>query len=128
MLTPPTFSVVLLSAFHDEREMFAECLEVAGFHVRAFDDNDIAFQALLDEPPHAVVVRVRELVQGTSMLRFIAQVKGAEATRHVRLIVITTDGYSAADEDTPFGCDRVVLLPILPDTLAEVILDVMKMV
>ena len=125
-VAPASFSVLLVDALADERDLFAKSLRAAGFHVRACGDLQVAFETALETPPHVLVVRVRALLLGRGSRRLISYLKADERTRHIRSIMLTTDAYAGDDAELISGCDRVLLLPVLPDMLIATIIEIMS--
>jgi DNA-binding response OmpR family regulator len=119
MQPPGAPSVLFLSAFRDESEMYGEYLRVVGFCVRIVTDAQAALNAAQRDPPDLIVVRVRYSTATADGIAVIARLKASASMRHVPAIVLTTFG--AATERAAAaqaGCDSVLLLPTFPEELA----------
>lgn len=110
--------VLLVDPFADERDMYATYLRARGIEVVVCRD---AVAALAFARQHSVKVVVARLLQAGSFdgVALTRALKEDERTRCVPVIIITTQshrGMRATAEQA--GCDRVLLLPCLPDQLA----------
>ena len=109
--------LVLVSAFSDECEMYAEYFQLAGFHV-LIRDPAAALAQLRADAPDVIVTRIRQPgapIDGISLTRAIKSER-----REVIVIVITT---SMAAQDridaTAAGCELYLVLPVGPEELVE---------
>lgn len=119
MAAPSTAtSVLLIDAFGDEGEMYAEYLCACGFTTRICRDPQEAIDQATEAAPDVVVTRFRQqgALTGIDVARHL---KAHEATRNVPIVMITAS-MDPAHRDAAFqaGCDGYLLLPTLPDALA----------
>ena len=119
MQPPGAPSVLFLSGFRDESEMYEEYLRLVGLRVRVVTDEQAALDAALREPPDLIVVRVRYSTLAADGIGVISRLKASALTRHAPAIVLTTSG-AAAEQAAAVraGCDSVLLLPTFPEDLA----------
>lgn len=110
-------SVLLIDAFPDEGEMYAEYLATCGCATEVCCDAHVAIEHATRNAPDIVVTRLRQSGPLTG-IDIVARLKAHDATRHVPVVMITTS-MSAADRDAALqaGCDGYMLLPTLPDDL-----------
>ena len=107
-------SLLMIDAFDDEREMYAEYLRLNGFDVRAYGDVAQAVGAALDWQPDVVVTRLRQYGNPAGGIDVTRRLKHAAPTRHVPVVMITTsildsDRVAAGDAH----CDAYLLLELL---------------
>ena len=108
----------------DERDLFVEYLVSVGFIVDTRTALDARTLDILRKgPPHALVVRARQIAPGSSVLRTTMSIRCHPSTQRVAIILMTTDGFSRHEPAFLAGCDAVLLLPVLPNVLADVISD-----
>ena len=111
-------SVLLVDAFRDESEMYAEYLRSRGVVTNVCRHPQEALDWLRDRPrPDVVITRMRQQspMTGTELAR---QLRDRADTRCVPILMITSsmnpaEWRAAADG----GCDKVLLLPLTPDAL-----------
>jgi CheY-like chemotaxis protein len=116
--------VLLVDAFNDEREMYAEYLKATGFRVRSFDNAAAALKDAAFIAPCAVVVRLQPR-RPSAIDRF----RGNPATRHLPIVALST---STLEEERQAalkaGCTRWFLLPCVPEQLAIALDDLTRQV
>jgi CheY-like chemotaxis protein len=111
-------SVLLVSAFADESEMYAEYLRYEGFDVYRCADPTTAMTMLQQRPVDIVIARLRR-VGAVGGLAFTRRVKADHETAHVPVIVLTTHMQPSVRADAEAaGCDAFFLLPCSPDLIA----------
>jgi CheY-like chemotaxis protein len=120
VLISRTPHLLLVSYVKDERELYGGALHDAGFAVDAHHDPFDAFDAAVRCRPDVVVTRLLQPGFAETGIDLIRRLKQHPRTRHAIVIALTTMvlpeyrvGASRA------GCDAVVLLPCLPDTLID---------
>lgn len=114
---PRAASVLLITPFPDEGEMYARYLNAHGFTATVCRDSQEAIEHAMQTPPDVIVTRLRQ--QGhPGGLEIVDRLKACDATRHVPIVMITTS-ISANDRVAAHaaGCDGYVLLPLVPDAL-----------
>ena len=117
--------LLLVDGFQDEAELYAEFFTHGGFRVQTCEETGDAFRAALAEPPDVVVARMRQSTGERDGIRLTSQLRRASRTRDVPVVLITTSilrsDYEAARRA---GCDRVVVLPVMPEDLLDEIQSV----
>jgi DNA-binding response OmpR family regulator len=110
-------SVLLIDGFADEAEMYADYLRASGLVVYVSGEPDEAIELASDVVPSVIVTRLRQpgRMSGHDITRCL---RDRDLTRDVSILMITTS-IDPADRETAFhaGCDQVLVLPVLPDTL-----------
>jgi CheY-like chemotaxis protein len=117
-------TVLLVTAFDDERAIYGYSLRADGYDVVVANGPAHALQLV----PGADVVVTRILQPGHSMngIELLRRVKRDPTSSHVPVIVITSlmqPEFRA--EATGAGCDGYLLLPVIPDVLLAEIRRVM---
>ena len=113
----PRPTVLFVTPFADEREMYAESLRASGFEVRALADASKTPQAA--RGVSAVVLRVRQhgSQDGIEVTR---RLRAAQATARMPIVIISTYVQPEIRATAlAAGCDRYLLLPVLPSQLAS---------
>jgi DNA-binding response OmpR family regulator len=115
-------SVLLVDAFRDEREMYADYLTATGFRVRSFDNTAAALKDAAVNAPCAVVVRLHpRRPSGIERLRV------NPATRQAPIVALSTSTLDSERRAAlKAGCSLWVLLPCLPEELAVAIDEVTR--
>ena len=111
--------VLLLTPFDDERQLYRTSLEASGFRVTSCTDAPHLLRAAPQAA--AILMRVRQAgaTDGIAVTRALRQ---RDDTRHVPVILFSTFPQSHVRETAlAAGCDRYLLLPILPDELAAAV-------
>jgi two-component system, cell cycle response regulator DivK len=112
-------SVVILNAFDDEREMYAEYLIALGFDVHLYREVGEALAAAATLRPDVIVTRLRQQDPG-GMTGFdvVRRVKGTRTTRDTPIVMISaSDLPSDFDTAMATGCDAYLVLPVFPEQL-----------
>lgn len=130
-LAPPTASAVtaapppralVLSYVEDERVLYGEALDAAGFHVRPFADPSQAFDAAIEWQPDIVVTRILQPGSVVDGLEFTRRIRKHPQTRNSAVLVITSliaKSYRTAAAEA--GADALVPLPCMPhELIAEI--------
>lgn len=113
-----TGAVLLVDAFPDEQNMYAEFLRFSGFDLVFCAAPSRVLAMATEHPISAVVTRIRQpgAIDGIELTR---QIKTDERTRHIPVVIITTYTDPVFESlALQAGCDRFLLLPCLPDRLA----------
>jgi two-component system cell cycle response regulator DivK len=111
--------VLLVDDDRECREMYAQCLRVAGFDVAEAHNGNQALSKAAEQTPSVVVTDLAlPGIDGYQMTRKLRQ---QSTTERVPIIALT--GYGGFMEDTQralaAGCDAVLTKPCLPDRLLE---------
>lgn len=122
---PPRPLVLLVEDFKDNREMYAEYLEFAGFRVAQAEDGRAAVRMARELEPDCVVMDLA-----------LPGIDGIEATRLLRTDrrtrdtpVIALTGHALAKVSMrarEVGCDAFLAKPCLPDALAREVRRVLE--
>jgi two-component system cell cycle response regulator DivK len=97
--------------------MYIVALSVMGFEPFEADNADDAFARACDLHPDAVVVDVT--LQGASGLDLTRRLREDPRTKNAGVLVLTGHAVGSAHQQAlDAGCDRFLLKPCLPDTLA----------
>lgn len=114
---PLTF---LVSYVPDEREMYGEALKIAGFDVRTFADPFNALDAAVSTQPGVVVTRILQPGFAVDGLELARRIRRHPRTHGAAVLVITSlnaNTHRAAAVEA--GCDRLLMLPCVPDELVH---------
>lgn len=114
-LAPLTFLVTYVP---DEREMYGEALKIAGFDVRTFADPIEALDAAVAAQPGVVVTRILQPGFDVDGLELTRRIRRNQRTHSAAVLVITSlnaNTHRAAAVEA--GCDRLLMLPCVPDEL-----------
>src|SRR5580658_7164581 len=106
--------ILLVDDFDDNREMFAEFLEISGYRVAQAATGREALRKSFDLLPAVIVMDLS-----------LPEVDGREATRILkndartqRIPIIALTGHSLTDRAIEgMGCDGFLMKPCMPDTL-----------
>ena len=112
---PLTF---LVSYVPDEREMYGEALKIAGFDVRTFANPFHALETAVAERPGVVVTRILQPGFDVDGLELTRRIRRDQRTRSAAILAITSlnaNTHRAAAVEA--GCDRLLMLPCVPDEL-----------
>jgi DNA-binding response OmpR family regulator len=106
----------------DLRTMLGEYLRRHGYKIREAGDGHTALQCLQEELPHLIVLDA--MLPGVHGFEICHQVKHAEATRHIRVVMISAlyRGWRYADDvKRLYGADDFLEKPFRLDELRRVI-------
>ena len=121
----PAQRLLLVDGFQDEAELYSEFFVHCGFQVQTCKQTEEAFKAALADPPDVVVTRMRQSTGWRDGIQLTSRLRRASRTRDVPVVLITTSilrsDYDAARQA---GCDRVIVLPIMPEELLDEIQSV----
>jgi CheY-like chemotaxis protein len=121
----PAQRLLLVDGFQDEAELYSEFFVHCGFRVQTCEQTEEAFKAALADPPDVVVTRMRQSTGWRDGIQLTSRLRRASRTRDVPVVLITTSilrsDYDAARQA---GCDRVIVLPIMPEELLDEIQSV----
>jgi CheY-like chemotaxis protein len=111
-------TVFLVNHIADERQLYGDALEIAGFTVVRLADPGEALLLVAERPPAAVVTRVLRLGHALDGIQLTRAIKSEPSTMSVPVIVTTSFAYDTHREAAcAAGCDEYLLLPVLPDEL-----------
>jgi CheY-like chemotaxis protein len=114
--TPPVVLIVEDDA--DSREMYSVALFAMGFRPVAAANADEAFASACEHQPEAIVADVS--LPGASGVDLTRWLRADTRTRDARILVLSGHAYGGVEQAaTDAGCDRFLLKPCLPDTLAH---------
>jgi CheY-like chemotaxis protein len=119
-------TVLLVDAFADEREMYAEFLEREGFRVARCATASAAVESVRSSRICAVVTRVRQPgdLDGIALTRLL---KADAASSWIPVVVITSHIEPRVRlAATDAGCDAFLLIPCTPDQLVRELRRVLK--
>jgi CheY-like chemotaxis protein len=106
--------VLLVNGDEHTRHAYRILLQLNGFRVREAGDGVAALEAVRQEPPDLIVQELR--LGAVDGLELIRSVKRSEATRHIWILVISSqvlDGEKA----TRAGCDGFLAKPCRPSQM-----------
>ena len=114
---PLTF---LVSYVPDERRMYSEALKSAGFEVRTFADPIEALDAAVGAQPAVVVTRILQPGFDVDGLELTRRIRRHPRTHEAAVLVITSlNAHTHRAAAVEAGCDRLLMLPCLPDELID---------
>jgi CheY-like chemotaxis protein len=112
--------VLVVDDFQDNREMYAEYLEFAGFRVQiATNGQEALDRAFADRPDLIVMDLSLPVLDGWEATR---RLKADPRTKSIPVIALTGHalaGYSQGAKDA--GCDGFLAKPCLPQALADMV-------
>ena len=115
-------SVLLVTYNDDERQLYGDALEQAGFSVTRLSDPHEALRLATSQPPSAIVTRILQPGYAMDGIELTRAIRGNDSTASVPVIIITSllqpEHRVAA---VAAGCDEYLLLPVLPDELVAVV-------
>ena len=120
-------SVLLVTYNDDERQLYGDALEQAGFSVTRLSDPHEALRLATSQPPAAIVTRILQPGYSMDGIELTRAIRGNDSTASVPVIIITSllqpEHRVAA---VAAGCDEYLLLPVLPDELVAVVKRVVR--
>jgi two-component system, cell cycle response regulator DivK len=111
----PNPLVLVVDDFDDNREMFAEFLQISGYRVAEASTGREALDQAFALLPDVIVMDLSlPEVDGWEATRIL---KGDERTKHIPIIALT--GHALGDHagGKAVGCDAFLIKPCMPDTL-----------
>ena len=120
-------SVLLVTYNDDERQLYGDALEQAGFSVTRLSDPHETLRLATSQAPAAIVTRILQPGYAMDGIELTRAIRGNESTASVPVIIITSllqpEHRVAA---VAAGCDEYLLLPVLPDELVAVVKRVVR--
>src|ERR1700722_14445395 len=115
-MTPEQINVLVADDDRDIRDLISFKLKQAGFRLRVFDDGMSALAGIEADLPDLAVLDV--MMPGLSGIDVLRKVRGQEALRGVRVILLTARSRDA-DVDAGFatGADDYIIKPFSPREL-----------
>jgi DNA-binding response OmpR family regulator len=108
--------VLLVESHADTRDLYAECLKLAGFEVLCASCTDEATSLLRRVDAVVTGINVNGRIGGLDLVRII---RSNAATATLAVIVLSASAYpSDVARATAAGCDRFLSKPCLPGDLA----------
>jgi two-component system, cell cycle response regulator DivK len=111
--------VLVVDDDRDTREMYCESLRVQGFDASTAASAEDALATVRHAPPAVVVtdLRFKGQMDGVELAR---RLRDDDRTKDVRIIMLTGAAFGEERERAEAsGCDRFLLKPCLPATLAS---------
>jgi len=116
--------ILLVEDHQDTRQMYAEFLGM-GFEVLTAPDGEQALEALKLHCPDLLITDLS--LPGIDGFELIAQVRQDPGFRAIPIICLSGYGGHIHEERAEAaGCDRILLKPCMPDTLAEVAAELIQ--
>lgn len=115
-------AVLLVTYNDDERQLYGDALEQAGFSVTRLSDPHEALRLATLQTPAAVVTRILQPGYSMDGIELTRAIKGNASTASVPVIILTSllhPEHRVAAHAA--GCDEYLLLPVLPDDLVAVV-------
>ena len=115
-------SVLLVTYNDDERQLYGDAMEQAGFSVTRLSDPHEALRRATSERPAAIVTRILQPGYTIDGIELTRRIKADESAASVPVIIITSL-WQPEHRLAAFaaGCDDYLLLPVLPDELVAVV-------
>jgi two-component system, cell cycle response regulator DivK len=116
--------ILLVEDHQDTRQMYAEFLEI-DFEVLTAPDGEQALEAARLHRPDLLITDLS--LPGIDGFELIAQVRQDPGLRAIPIICLSGyGGHSYEERAEAAGCDRILLKPCLPDTLAQVAAELIR--
>ena len=113
---------ILLTYHDDERQLYGDALERAGFSVTRLSDPHEALRVAAAQRPAALITRILQPGYSMNGIDLTRAIKSNASTASIRVIIITSlmqpEHRHAA---TAAGCDEYLLLPVVPDELVSAV-------
>jgi DNA-binding response OmpR family regulator len=106
------------------REAMRLILENAGFDTREASDGHTALSMARERPPDIMFLDLN--IPGTSGADVLAELKGDQATRDVRVIIITATGEEGREFMLSLGADDYFSKPFPPTELLRTVERVLE--
>ena len=121
---PPAPLILVADDFTGAREVYARLLAASGYRVVEASSGDEALQKAIDLGPALILMDL--LMPGVDGWEAIRRLRSDARTSRVGIVVITavTEG-KAAQSIQRIGCDAYLLKPTPPETLLEVVRNVL---
>jgi DNA-binding response OmpR family regulator len=115
--------VLVVEDICDQRDLFVEELEYAGFAVVEAADGETAIEAAVQSSPEAIVLDLMlPRVSGFNVARVLRASDRTRLTTIVAVTALTSDAFRAQALDA--GCDSVLRKPIIG---AAVVAEIMRL-
>jgi len=109
--------VLIVDDHEDSVDMYAVGLVAMGFQTVTAETADDAFARTCELHPDVIVADIT--LSGASGLDLTRRVRQDARTKDTRIIVLTGHASASVERQAyDAGCDRFVMKPCLPDTLA----------
>jgi CheY-like chemotaxis protein len=116
--------ILLVEDHQDTRQMYAEFLGM-GFEVLTSPDGEQALEAARLHRPDLLITDLS--LPGIDGFELIAQIRKDPGLRAIPIICLSGYGGHIYEERAEAaGCDRILLKPCMPDTLAEVAAELIQ--
>jgi CheY-like chemotaxis protein len=113
-------SVLIVTGSERTRRMYGEYLAWRGIDVHEVDSAAAAVRELPRFRPDALVTEDR--LPDSTGLELVRAVRRSRATFDLPLILLCSDTFGLQpDEAERYGCDRILLVPLLPEALLDVL-------
>ena len=106
------------------REAMRLILENAGFDTREASDGHTALSMARERPPDIMFLDLN--IPGTSGADVLAELKGHDATRDIRVIIITATGEEGREFVLSLGADEYFTKPFPPTELLRTVERVLE--
>jgi CheY-like chemotaxis protein len=117
--------VLIVDDFEDNREMYAEYLQFAGYRVDVATNGQEALDRAFEDPPDLIVMDLSlPVLDGWEATR---RLKANPKTAQVPVIALTGHalaGHSQGAKDA--GCDHFLAKPCLPQALADAVKQILE--
>lgn len=121
--SPDVPVVMLVDDDEDSLAMYAFALVAMGFQPVTARTADEAFRRACELVPRVTVADV--MLPGSSGLDLVRRLRDDPRTNETAIIVLTGHSGASLRQEAEASCDRFLLKPCLPDTLALEIRDVL---
>jgi CheY-like chemotaxis protein len=120
----PTFTVLLVEDYADDREMYADHLRMCGFRVVATGDAADALALAHTADVIVTDLRLRGSLDGFELIR---RVRADPRTSALPVLVVTACSTEPErQEASASGCSRFLVKPCLPETLAAHVMHMLE--
>jgi two-component system, cell cycle response regulator DivK len=125
-MTPSSPSILIVDDHADCSAMYQQALSMMGYRAVTASNAVDALARACDAKVDAIVADV--ILPGMSGVELARRLRGDGRTKDAAIILLTgSTSTSIRKEADDAGCDRFLLKPCLPETLATIIQDVLAL-
>jgi CheY-like chemotaxis protein len=109
--------VLLVDSNRDGLELYSTALALAGIGSDTTDSAGDALERVAKHPPRVLVTGLR--LRGTRAIELIRTARGTPANTGIFIVGLSTNARLESEPAHDAGCDLVLSVPCLPETLVH---------